>query len=167
MAMLSRRPAGPPDLGWARQVHHRAYRDAVVRQFGTWDDAKQDRFFSSDWARGPVEILLCDGVPCGYHTFTEFPDRIDTGEIVIDPDFQNRGIGTWVVQGLIDRGRMRGVVLNIGALHQNRSLSLYRRLGFRDAGRTETHTCLVWRPDEACTSESHSKQDESIGARLH
>jgi ribosomal protein S18 acetylase RimI-like enzyme len=148
MSTLSRRPALPSDTEWTRGVHHRAYRDVVVRQFGKWDQELQDQFFETDWNRQRFEILLGDGVPCGYHSFKDEPDHVQTGEIVVDPEFQNCGIGTWVLQSLIERGRSRGVPVRIGALHQNRALALYRRHGFKHFARSETHTCLVWQPDE-------------------
>jgi hypothetical protein len=63
---VARRAALPSDTEFARTVHHRAYRDVVERQFGAWDDAVQDKFFAGDWAHGGFDILLCDGVACGY-----------------------------------------------------------------------------------------------------
>ena len=63
---LTRRPATPADTDFARSVHHQAYRDVVVRQFGTWDESRQDEFFAADWSAGGFEILLCDAEPCGY-----------------------------------------------------------------------------------------------------
>ena len=49
---LGRRPVAQADTEFARNAHHQAYHDVVVRQFGTWDEALQDKFFDGDWAGG-------------------------------------------------------------------------------------------------------------------
>ena len=146
MTSLTRRPATPADFEFGRDVHRRAYRDVVVRQFGRWDQAAQDGFFLDAWRGGPVEVLLCDGVLCGYLSVEEGPGWVAVREIVLLPEFQGRGIGTRLLGEVIERARGRGVPVRLRALHENRALRLYRRLGFCDVGRTGTHTCLEWRP---------------------
>jgi ribosomal protein S18 acetylase RimI-like enzyme len=143
---LTRRPATPADTDFARIVHHQAYRGVVVRQFGTWDESRQDEFFAADWSVGGFEILLCDGEPCGYVAVDDRTDAIGVRELVLLPGFQGRGIGTRMLTDVIGRARSRGVPVRLGALHENRALVLYRRLGFRDAGATATHTLLAWTP---------------------
>jgi hypothetical protein len=54
------------------------------------------------------------------------------GPITIDPEVQNRGIGTKLMQAVLDRARDRGAagVRLVQAAFHNRSLSLYTSLGF-------------------------------------
>jgi len=33
---------------------------------GRWDEKLQDQFFDRDWGNAHFDILLVDGVPCGY-----------------------------------------------------------------------------------------------------
>jgi ribosomal protein S18 acetylase RimI-like enzyme len=137
---LSRRPAVVDDCEWARAVHHAALRDVVERQFGVWDAPLQDRFFAGEWAAAPFEIICWDGRPCGYVCLEVRPDDVHLRELVIAPDHQNRGIGTAIVEDAIERARRRHVPVVLQALHRNRAIGLYRRLGFVATGRTETHT---------------------------
>lgn len=60
---ITTRPVLASDTGFARAVHHQAYKEVAERQFGPWDEQAQDRFFDGDWAAGDFEILLCDWVP--------------------------------------------------------------------------------------------------------
>jgi ribosomal protein S18 acetylase RimI-like enzyme len=60
-------------------------------------------------------------------------------ELVVRPDFQGRGIGTAVVRDAIARGRARRVPVMLGTLQENRAADLYRRLGFVEYDRTDTH----------------------------
>jgi ribosomal protein S18 acetylase RimI-like enzyme len=136
---VTRRPALETDADFARRVHHRAYREVVERQYGPWDEARQDRFFASSWREGGFEIVLCDGAPCGYLCVEERADDLHVREIVLLPEFQGRGIGSTLLREVIDRAAERGVPVRLGTHHQNRAQHLYRRLGFREIGRTETH----------------------------
>lgn len=61
---LERRPAQEVDTEFARQAHHRAYRDVVVKQFGGWNEEAQDKFFDSAWKGSKHEILSANGQPC-------------------------------------------------------------------------------------------------------
>ena len=142
---LSRRPATAADTEWARGVHHAAYRDVVVRQFGTWDDAAQDAFFEGDFGRGGFDVLLWGDEQCGYAAVDVHDDSVHVREVVLDPTFQGRGIGSQLLSEAIAGADERGVTAHIGALFENRALNLYRRFGFVETGRTETHL-LMERP---------------------
>jgi ribosomal protein S18 acetylase RimI-like enzyme len=145
---LTRRPTSPADREFARNAHHRAYHDVVVRQFGNWDEALQDKFFSGDWAGATFEILLWDGVPCGYVSIEDRADCIHVRELVLLPEYQRRGIGTSLLAETITRAREQRVPVKLGVLHHNHAINLYRRMGFVDCGRTETHTLMEWKDDK-------------------
>lgn len=143
---LTRRPARASDTNFARDVHHQAYRDVVERQFGRWNEAAQDRLFAADWEPAAFEIVEWEGTACGYLRVEDRADDIHVREIVLRPDFQGRGIGSALLREAIERARARGVPVRLGTFHQNRALALYRRLGFRETGRTANHVLLEWRP---------------------
>jgi ribosomal protein S18 acetylase RimI-like enzyme len=71
--------------------------------------------------------------------FNEFA-AIEVGEIQIQPRDQNRGIGTTVLLDIIATAHSYGkrVSLTVG-LKNDRAFRLYRRLGFRQVAKTETH----------------------------
>jgi ribosomal protein S18 acetylase RimI-like enzyme len=146
---ITRRRALPSDAELARRVHHDAYREAVERQFGAWDEARQDRFFAAAWAAAEHEILLCDGVPCGYVCVEEHADHVLVREIAVAPAFQGRGIGSAVLRETQARARARGVPVRLGTFLTNRAAALYRRLGFRETGRSTTHIGFEWDADAA------------------
>jgi ribosomal protein S18 acetylase RimI-like enzyme len=145
---ITRRPARADDELFARYVHHLGYRDVVERQFGSWDEATQDRFFASDWSRGGFEIVECDGVPCGYVATDVRADAVSVREIVLLPAYQGRGIGTGLLLEVAELGRSQGVPMLLGALVENRAIALYRRLGFEEIGRDVTHVFLRLGPEE-------------------
>ena len=141
---LKRRPASSSDTEFARISHHAAYRDVVCRQFGAWDEALQDHLFEEKWIPDQFEIVLCDGNPCGFLLVEDHPDHISISEIVIAPQFQGRGIGSRLLNEEIQRGRETNSPLRLQVLRENRAIELYRRLGFKECGMTETHIRMVW-----------------------
>ena len=88
---ITKRPAVEDDTDFARSVHHQAYRDVVVRQFGTWNEKSQDEFFRDDWDPVAFEIILCDDVPCGYVCIEDRDGDIHVRELVIAPKSQGKG----------------------------------------------------------------------------
>lgn len=144
---VTKRPASAEDTDFARSVHHRAYRDVSGPQYGPWDEKAQDEFFAASWAEAPHEIILCDGSPCGYACVEHREDDIHVRELAIDPEFQCRGVGTRVIRELFDDAMARGVAVRLGTHRMNRAADLYRRLGFREYDRTDTHILFEWRGD--------------------
>ena len=142
---IAKRPALATDTEFARSVHHRAYRDVSVRQFGPWDEKAQDEFFAAGWSAAAHEIVLCDGVPCGYVRVEYRESDIHVHELVIDPEFQGRGIGSHILREVIAHAMARRVPVRLDTFHVNHAVNLYRRLGFREVGKTDTHVLMVWR----------------------
>ena len=143
---VTRRPATDADTPFAREAHHGAYREAVERQFGQWDEARQDLLFARDWADAQFDVIELDGVPCGYACIEERDADFHVREIVVHPHFQGRAIGTAVLRETQERARARNVPVHLGTFLTNRAAELYRRLGFQETGRTESHILMEWRP---------------------
>jgi ribosomal protein S18 acetylase RimI-like enzyme len=75
------------------------------------------------------------------------PDTVEVGEIQVQPGYQNRGIGTYVLRDTIDKAhRQRKKVFLAVGLKNDKALRLYQRLGFRQVARTDTHNHLVCEP---------------------
>lgn len=142
--IISKRQAQNSDKDFARQVHHKAYKDVVTKQFGVWDEKAQDEFFESDWNGATFEILMCNEVCCGYVSIEEKEKSIHIQELVIHPDFQNQGIGTKILQEVIEQAALRKIPVRLETLHSNQAINLYLRLGFYKIGLTDTHILMQW-----------------------
>ena len=144
---IAMRPATDDDMEFARDCHHRGYRDVVERQFGLWDQEFQDGLFERDWRSATHEILLAggeSGESCGYVSVEHTAEETHVREIVVLPEFQGRGVATAFLREVMADARSGGVPLRLGVLHENRAFELYSRLGFSECGRTETHVLMVW-----------------------
>jgi ribosomal protein S18 acetylase RimI-like enzyme len=142
---ITTRPATVADTEFARGTHHQAYRDLTERRFGQWIEQDQDAFFTAAWTAGAYSVFLCDGTVCGYVCIETDNTEVHVREIVIVPSFQGRGIGSLLLQQAIDLARQRQVPVRLRTAHVNRAAILYRRLGFREMGRTQSHIQFEWR----------------------
>ena len=146
---ISRRPATIADTDFARSVHHRAYRDVIERQYCPWDESAQDKLFAAAWSAADHEIILYDDLRCGYTSIENRDNDIHLNELVVDPDFQGRGIGTHILREVIEQSILKGVPVRLRTHVTNRAANLYRRMGFQETARTETHVLLEWNPERA------------------
>jgi len=147
--MISHRPATTDDTAFARTVHHRAYRDVIERQYGPWDEVTQDRLFDIAWTPAVHEIILCDHVRCGYISIETRSGDLYLSELVVDPDFQCRGIGTLIIREVLERAIATGVPVRLRTNIVNRAAGLYRRMGFQETGRSESHLLMEWNQGRA------------------
>jgi len=115
-----------------------------VRQFGTWDDAAQDRWFEQSLAEAEFSVVEDGGEPVGAVGVKELSDGLFLAELQILPSRQGRGLGTQVLQAVLARAMQARKAIALRVLHQNRARSLYERHGFVVTGQTETHYLMAW-----------------------
>lgn len=128
---------------FVRSVHHLSYRDVVEAQFGPWNQTKQDEFFEQKWSRTDLKILVAGGTSCGYTIVEDDGEEFRLVELVVHPEFQNRGIGSGFLKDLLERADKLETPVKLHVLLKNRAQSLYRKLGFRDIGKTDAHLLMV------------------------
>lgn len=145
MNKITKRLAEEADKEFVRSVHHRAYRDVVMRQYGAWDEKAQNNFFDDAWCATTHQIIICEDVPCGYMCVEYRDEDIYIREIVIDNEFQGKGVGTFLLREIIEDARVRRIPVRLGTQRTNRAINLYQKLGFREFNRTETHVLMEWK----------------------
>jgi len=119
--IISKRQATGGDRELVQAIHHRAYRDVVERQYGRWDETVQEKYFDTAWVAAAHEIILCDNVACGYCSIESRADELFVAELVIDPAFQGRGIGTRVMEEVINDAVARGLPVRLQTHLVNRA----------------------------------------------
>ncbi len=133
------RDATEQDEQFMRTLHERCYRDVVFAQFGEWNDEQQRGFFDRKWNPSNYQIIVVGRVSVGGVSVRDEDDHVCLSEIVIDPDFQNQGLGTNVVENIVNRAKSENRPVRLQVLRANRAHKLYVRLGFKEIGRTDTH----------------------------
>jgi GNAT superfamily N-acetyltransferase len=141
--MLSTRPATASDLSFLRTLHHAAYRDLVIRQFGSWNEREQDAFFEQSLRDADYHLILDGDLAIGAVGTSLHSDHLFLAEIQILPEHQNRGIGTAILNAQIQRAAELGKPLGLQVLRENRAWHWYARRGFAVIGETDTHYMML------------------------
>lgn len=139
--------AVPDDENWLEDLRRQVYQELFYATWGGWDEARHHRHFAACLAREHIFVIEREGRRAGMVQIFEAADALEVGELQIQPDGQNRGLGTAVLRDLIARaqGAGKSVKLSLG-LKNHKAYRLYQRLGFRCVERTETHFHMICEP---------------------
>ncbi len=143
---ITKRIATEADTEFARKTHHAAYHDVVVRQFGNFDEKVQDDFFAESWKSKTHEILLNGNSETGYCSVEQLSDYIVVHELVLLPEFQRKGIGSKILREVMEEAKAKNIPVKLQVLKENQAQHLYRKLGFKDTGSTDTHIQMEFSP---------------------
>jgi ribosomal protein S18 acetylase RimI-like enzyme len=127
---ITLRPATANDFELAKRIHHTTLREVVDRVWG-WDEAQQDDLFRTTFRPETMQIIQVGAKDAGVLAVeTPRPGEVFLANIQILPEYQNRGVGTQLLKGLIDEARRTKTRLTLKVLRPNPARRLYERLGF-------------------------------------
>ncbi|MDQ2793733.1 MAG: GNAT family N-acetyltransferase, partial [Bacteroidota bacterium] len=102
-----------------------------IAQVWGWDDAFQQTYHSEHFSPNNATLLLHQERVIGFLEKTEKLDSLFIQNLLIVPDFQNKGIGTSLLKQLIEETRKPKKAVTLNVLKVNtRAFSLYQSLGF-------------------------------------
>jgi ribosomal protein S18 acetylase RimI-like enzyme len=104
--------------------------EETIRQLKL-DMVAQNRNLRERWNVEEVRIITSDGTNVGWMQSSIQDGARYLEQIYIDTPFQNRGIGTDIINGLIDEAKLDRRPVTLGVVKTNPALRLYKRLGFR------------------------------------
>jgi ribosomal protein S18 acetylase RimI-like enzyme len=135
MTVVALRPARPADSEFCFQLHKAAMGDYVTAIWG-WDEQRQRDFHDRGFAPGRWQIITANGTDVGMLNVDYRPDEIYLSRIEIHPSYQGRGIGTRLINMLLDEAGQKGQDLVLDVLAVNhRAYALYQRLGLQEVAR--------------------------------
>lgn len=124
------RSAQKSDRDFLYALHCTTMRDVIEKTWG-WDEAWQRTDFDRRLAACIVSIVEADHRAAGSLWLEWKPDSLYIHEVQIVPEFQGNGLGTAVVQNVIEQGARRRLPVTLSVVPANpRAQRLYERLGF-------------------------------------
>ena len=127
------RPATTADHDFVHELLVTTSKDSVEQTWGWTDEIRQliDQDFER-WFNPPEsgQIVQVDGQDIGYIKVADHEDGVLLDMVLIDPNFQNRGLGTALIAPVVEAARARGEAVVLQVLKVNPSKRLYERLGF-------------------------------------
>jgi len=90
----------------------------------------QHRYYQEQYSSAAFQVVLVAGQPVGRLYVDRRPEAIHIIDVALLPEYRNRGIGTTLLEQVLDEGRKAGKKVSIHVEQFNPALKLYGRLGF-------------------------------------
>jgi ribosomal protein S18 acetylase RimI-like enzyme len=147
------RPARDEDRDFLRAVYGSTREEelaptAWTREQKDWFVAQQfhaqDTYYKQHYDGATYDVVFVDGEPAGRLYVARWDDEIRIMDIALLPEFRGQGIGERLLAPLLREGAQAGKTVSIHVEQQNRAMSLYRRLGFVEAGEHGVYKLMRW-----------------------
>lgn len=124
------RPAMAADVDVTYAIKQDALKIYIEQVWG-WDEAYQKQLHSNGFEPHFILIIQADGVPVGYIELEENKDFLFIANILIIKAYQNKRIGTILLQNMIQKAKEQQQEVCLEVLKVNeKARKLYERLGF-------------------------------------
>jgi GNAT superfamily N-acetyltransferase len=113
-----------------------------VTQLWGWDEQWQRAHFQERFDPNQDEVIVLTGRDIGVISVEQKEDELFLSKIYILPDYQGRGIGTYLIQSVLNRATDSGLPVALQVLTVNPVKRLYEHLGFVEVEKTSTHILM-------------------------
>ena len=126
-------------------------KDAFIR----WQYAMQKQEYDTRFPHARYEVILVDGQPAGRIWVGSDDMQVRLLDIALLTEFQNRGVGGYLLRQLIDEAKREQKVLRhmVFMLNEN-AHRFYERLGFVEIEDVGGYKHMEWRADRDQISSS-------------
>ena len=132
------RPATAGDYDFIYKVKTTTLREYIAQTWG-WNEADQQARFGALFDPAQWQVVQLDGRDIGVLCLEREEGGLFLANIEILPPFQNRGIGTRIIEDILASARRDCLPVRLQVLKVNPARRLYERLGFVVTGETDTH----------------------------
>lgn len=106
----------------------------------------QQHWYGTAYAGAENKVIEIEGSPVGRIIVLRGQDAWQLLDISLLPELRGRGLGTELLQSLIQECAAAGAVLSLQVLRSNPALRLYQRLGFVPSGGDAVYLQMELRP---------------------
>lgn len=152
--LVTLRPVGEGDEEHLRRVYAGTREDELA--LVDWDASAKESFLRQQfdaqdahyrtYPDASLDVIDVGGEPAGRLYVARWPDEIRIMDIALLPEYRGRGIGTNLLEALLDEAAMEGKRLSIHVEKVNPARALYERLGFAEAGDRGVYVLLEATP---------------------
>lgn len=126
---LSERDPSPEDVDWLVELRLATMREHFERSGQMLSSADQRSRVLQDFSS--IRILQSGDLDVGMMKVVRSPEVWRLVQIQLLPQYQRRGLGAFLVGGLLKDARRAGVAVSLHVLKVNPARRLYERLGFQ------------------------------------
>ena len=117
-----------------------------------WDEVKEKEIFTKyyDFSSYQISVIALDGSDIGYLKIDCSDEEIFLANIHLHPDYQNRGIGSRIIESLLADTAKRGVRVSLKVLKVNHAARrLYEKFGFSVEEEAEDYFLMRALPNDS------------------
>lgn len=137
-AEITLRSATQEDANFLWELHCAALKPHVSAVYG-WDETFQRRYYLENYSTLHNSVIQVKGVDAGVIAIEETKLGYILSSIELLPEYQGMGIGTELINDLLEQAGARGLPVCLRTLKDSPARSLYERLGFQVIGETDVH----------------------------
>ncbi len=156
------RPIAPADLEFLYRLYA-STREAEMALLD-WDEAQkaeflrmqfnaQHTYYMQQFTRAEFQLILLEGKPAGRLYLDRRPDELRIIDIALLPAHRGQGIGTALLEDILDEAGRAGLPVRIHVERFNPALRLYQRLGFRHVDDNGVYYLMEWQPERVTAQE--------------
>jgi ribosomal protein S18 acetylase RimI-like enzyme len=125
------------------------WEDSQKEAFIRWQYQMQKQEYEARYPDARYDVILVDGVPAGRIWVGADDTQIRLLDIAITPEYQNRGVGTYLLRQLMDQATRDNKPLRhmVFVLNDN-AHRFYERLGFKTIEDLGGYLHMEWLPGQ-------------------
>jgi ribosomal protein S18 acetylase RimI-like enzyme len=125
------------DLFW--RIFRASMKGYISQARGEWNEEREEAQFRYQLDLAASRIIRAKNLEVGFIMAPTRDGALWIHTICIDPEHQNKGIGTEVMRSVVGEAKERTMALYLSVLKVNPARRLYERLGFRVVEETRHH----------------------------
>ncbi|MEH2183059.1 GNAT family N-acetyltransferase [Nostoc sp.] len=144
MSSLQTRKTTASDFDFIYNLHRQTFYSYVEQTWG-WKEEIQLNGMREDFDSLLFEIVCHEGIDIGVISVIEQQDALFLNYIAILPLHQSKGLGTQILNKLLEQAAVRGILVKLDVMRVNPAKALYERLGFKVVDGDENRFLMEWR----------------------
>lgn len=140
---ITLRAARPADFDFALALYLEGTKPLLLA-LGHWNEDRVRTRFAQDFKPRRARVIQNAGHAIGWIQVSETAQSYHLDQLHIVDGQRNQGIGTRLIQALLNRARRDGKSVSLNVIQGNRAAYLYLRLGFQFVGEEEDKLRMRW-----------------------
>lgn len=147
---VSLRPASNQDLDFLLKLRLDCMHEHFARVGIVY--SKEQHLERINYRFDTAKIIVKDQQRVGMVKYFRDQDQWIIIQLQIAPECQCQGIGSYLVNGIIEKAEQEGIPVSLSVLKKNPAQHLYKRLGFKVTDEFEHELSMTWRNNPVMNS---------------